>query len=119
MWLAHAFLPLPRRDLSPAEGDIHFNTDYNWSCDFTDWDIGVVALHEIGHSIGLEHTSIREATMRAFITHSTAQLHQDDIDGAVSIYGARPAPPAPLLNTTQPSGYINLIPSLQLLFEGD
>jgi predicted Zn-dependent protease len=49
--LAHAFFPV--------DGDIHFNNNVNWSLSFypdlSNFSIFLVAIHEIGHSLGLNH----------------------------------------------------------------
>ncbi len=57
-------------------------------------DIQGVATHEIGHSLGLGHTSTGGATMTSFISGSgTAQrsIETDDINGVKAIYGTKSA----------------------------
>ena len=51
----HAFYPPPNS--TTAAGDIHFDSQEAWSCTPAPGalDIGVVAAHQIGHSIGLAH----------------------------------------------------------------
>ena len=51
----------------------------------------VVALHEIGHSIGLDHYNSAPAVMNATLNPAVTDLQQSDIDGAQAIYGANPA----------------------------
>ena len=47
-----------------------------------------VAIHEIGHSIGLEHSSNADAAMNAYLTSKNGfELSTDDIYGAQSLYG--------------------------------
>ena len=45
-----------------------------------------VALHELGHALGLNHSTASDAMMRAFVS-DTNTLQADDIAGIVSIYG--------------------------------
>ena len=48
-----------------------------------------VALHEVGHVLGLSHTDIDQASMFPLMDDSmegTVELHDDDIDGAASLY---------------------------------
>ena len=84
--LAHAYFPPPNG--ASIAGDLHFDTGDNWSCTTGGgFDIGIVTLHEIGHSIGLQHEAIDTAVMNPFYNASFIGLLQDDIDGAVAIYG--------------------------------
>ena len=66
--LAHAYYP-PPNGITIA-GDLHFDEAEAWYCDpaqivGTELDIGIVALHEIGHSIGLGHETIDPAVLEA------------------------------------------------------
>ncbi|MFQ5612553.1 MAG: matrixin family metalloprotease [Anaerolineae bacterium] len=111
--LAHAFFP-PPNGVSIA-GDLHFDTGETWSCTAggSAIDIGLVALHEIGHSIGLGHEPLPsqggdQAVMNAFYDPSLTGLLTDDIEGAVSIYGAAQMLPdlsivQQVVGSTQPS----------------
>lgn len=79
---AHAFFP--------QDGDIHFSTIFRWGIeDF--FPIFPIALHEIGHAIGLDHTQVAEASMYPSTSPGYAlryKLHADDIAGVQRIYGA-------------------------------
>jgi hypothetical protein len=46
-----------------------------------------VAAHEIGHALGLNHTTVANSLMNASYTGSHRFLGQDDINGIRSIYG--------------------------------
>ena len=50
-----------------------------------------VALHEIGHAIGLGHYNAAPAVMNAYLDPAVTELKQPDIDGAQAIYGRAPA----------------------------
>lgn len=59
-------------------------------------DLESVTLHEIGHILGLQHSSVRLAVMfDSFLEGSTRRrLHQDDLDGLEALYPTpRPTPP--------------------------
>jgi len=86
--LAHAFYP---NDINsePIAGDLHFDEDETWSIGSAGGiDIQWVALHEIGHSLGLGHSSDPTAVMYPFYDGTReAILQKDDINGILSIYG--------------------------------
>lgn len=89
--LAHGFFPPPNGgDLA---GDIHFDSDETWSLNNppTGYDLWSVALHEIGHALGLTHSNVVESVMYAYYSGVRRDLHPDDIAGISSIYGGRGA----------------------------
>ncbi|MEQ9640472.1 MAG: matrixin family metalloprotease [Alphaproteobacteria bacterium] len=47
-----------------------------------------VALHEIGHSLGLGHETVQTAIMNPVVDVNVTSLQQDDINGMVARYGA-------------------------------
>ena len=52
-------------------------------------DLKWLALHELGHSLGLEHSSQKGAIMYPIYSgyHPGLQLHRDDILGIQQLYG--------------------------------
>lgn len=59
--LAHAYLP-PTVGGTNA-GCVHFDNAENWSVDGTGIDLRTVAIHEIGHALGILHSSSSSAVM--------------------------------------------------------
>ncbi|BAT74628.1 hypothetical protein VIGAN_01233400 [Vigna angularis var. angularis] len=90
--LAHAF--------SPTNGRFHLDADEDWvvsgdvtqSALSTAVDLESVAVHEIGHLLGLGHSSEEEAVMFPTISSRRKKvvLAQDDIKGIQFLYGTNP-----------------------------
>ena len=86
--LAHAFFPPP--NLVTAAGDTHFDSAEAWTCAPGAGSIGfgIVALHELGHAIGLDHELTDIAVMNPFYNAAlTFGPLADDLIGAGEIYG--------------------------------
>ena len=83
-----------------TEADIVFNLDYDWKLTGnldTEVPIDSVALHEMGHWCGLDHSGSPDATM-FYSWHSGSEtLDQDDKDGLTAIYPDMTAPAAPVI----------------------
>jgi hypothetical protein len=84
--LAFAFLPPPKNGGTDA-GDIVFNSTVAWQIG-TGYDLETVAIHEIGHALGMDHSQIQQAVMYACYNGVKQSLNSDDVAGIQSIYGA-------------------------------
>ncbi|KAI3944496.1 hypothetical protein MKW92_044980 [Papaver armeniacum] len=95
--------PFHDRVLAHATGPgrgahLHFNAAKTWAVDFNSetsqhaYDLESIAVHEIGHLLGLDHSSIRNAVMWPSELPRTKKvdLSLDDVYGAQAIYGANP-----------------------------
>ncbi|NXJ89679.1 MMP9 protein, partial [Corythaixoides concolor] len=80
----------------------NYDTDKKWGfCPDRGYSIFLVAAHEFGHSLGLDHSSVREALMYPMYSYvQDFQLHPDDIQGIQYLYGRgsgpEPTAPAPM-----------------------
>ncbi|XP_024978313.1 metalloendoproteinase 1-like [Cynara cardunculus var. scolymus] len=82
--LAHAF--------APTNGRVDFDADENWSdgpgAVPNVMDYESVAVHEIGHLLGLRHSADPNASMYATIRSGVVKgLNSDDIQGIKVLYG--------------------------------
>ncbi len=97
--LAHAFYPAPPNPETIA-GDVHFDEAETWRVG-SDIDLYSVALHELGHSLGLGHSDDPSAVMYAYYSLHTS-LQTDDINAILTLYAAAPDPgkndPPPAVN---------------------
>ena len=80
------------RGQSLVDGDILYNgIDHSWSTNpsrFGQVDAQSIITHEIGHQLGLGHTSVNGSTMYPSYAGGTGArtLAQDDIEGVCSLY---------------------------------
>ncbi|XP_044312062.1 matrix metalloproteinase-28 [Varanus komodoensis] len=80
--LAHAFFP--------RRGEAHFDNDERWSLDSGKGrNLFVVVAHEIGHTLGLEHSPVRGALMSPYYKRLGKDfiLSWDDILAIQNLYG--------------------------------
>ncbi|XP_048350384.1 collagenase 3-like [Sphaerodactylus townsendi] len=91
--LAHAFPPGPK-----FGGDAHFDEDELWSTDSKGYNLFLVAAHELGHSLGLEHSRDPGALMYPVYTYTGNTgfiLPDDDVQGIQTLYGKGEYDPHP------------------------
>ncbi|KAI3504254.1 hypothetical protein L1887_32801 [Cichorium endivia] len=80
--LAHAF--------APTDGRLHYDADDRWAVGAVRnaYDVETLALHEIGHLLGLGHSQFQNAIMwPTFRSGVTKGLNSDDIRGLRALYG--------------------------------
>ncbi|HEX6035080.1 MAG TPA: matrixin family metalloprotease [Anaerolineales bacterium] len=102
--LAHASFPNPYDN---GQVFLHFDDDERWvDSESRNVDLMTVAAHEIGHTLGLAHSSDPNALMFASYSGPRRFLSEDDVAGAQAIYGVgsapEPAPEAPPQDATPP-----------------
>lgn len=102
---AHAFQPekvdvdkLDHRYVVELAGDIHFASNFNWVYrepiayeNSTEHNLFGIAVHEIGHALGLAHVnnprSVMHVTTHRSMWNSTTSLHTVDQRAIISMYG--------------------------------
>lgn len=82
--LAHAFLP--------RRGEAHFDMAERWTLNgHKGHNLFMVTAHEIGHTLGLEHSPVRHALMSPYYRKlgRSLVLSWDDIMAVQQLYGER------------------------------
>src|SRR5690606_234835 len=86
-------------------GDIVVDDAAPWTVyDQGPFDLHEVATHEIGHALGLDHSSIPTALMYPVLTPQTTGLTSDDIAGIQALYGTPDQRPPEQENRNVPTG---------------
>ncbi|XP_058839760.1 matrix metalloproteinase-19-like [Topomyia yanbarensis] len=75
--LAHAFFP--------EVGDIHYNRDRSYS----EEEFLSASMHEIGHSLGLDHTTSRSSIMFPMHIRYHTEIPEEDREALQALYGVR------------------------------
>lgn len=75
-----------------TETDIIFNANDSWDVYYGPWSSNVsdfrrVAVHELGHALGLGHEDSDIASIMSSMADDITIPQQDDIDGVAAIYG--------------------------------
>jgi hypothetical protein len=89
-------------------GDVTFDDAEPWTSeDGGDFDLFLVAQHELGHALGLNHTNKPNALMYPVLNPSVHGLTEDDVAGIQALYGGpnqQPQQPPPVNNFPQNPG---------------
>lgn len=101
--LAYATLP---RD----GGDVVFDDSEPWQIfDGSEFDLYLVATHEIGHALGLDHSSIPDALMYPVINRLTHGITEDDSAAIQALYGLPQQNQPPQNVPQQPTGGAEIV----------
>ena len=99
--IASAFVP-DTEGLSAVDGtlggDIHFDVSRDWIDNpnhqrppgNSQFDFRTVVLHEIGHALGVAHSSVAGSVMNTSYNGTRRELTADDIAGIQALYGEPP-----------------------------
>jgi hypothetical protein len=110
---AHTFYPAPPNPETLA-GDVHFDDSESWHIG-SNVDVFSVALHELGHALGLGHSDNPNDVMYPYLKINTT-LASGDIAAIQTLYAARTGtvPPGPLVLTINPPPATTMSASITL-----
>ena len=112
--VAHTFYPYPVNPESIA-GDMHFDDAESWHAG-VDVDVFSVALHELGHALGLGHSDNPNDVMYPYLKIVTG-LAGGDKAAILGLYAARTGttpPPGPLVLTVNAAPATTTAPTIAL-----
>ena len=89
--LAFTLLP-PGANGGSDAGDILLNTNQSWHNN-SDYDLETVLIHEIGHALGLGHSTDINAAMYPYYGGVEQSPNTDDVAGVQTIWGPRQEDP--------------------------
>jgi len=104
--VAHATPPYSS-GAHPLDGDIHFDDDEIWvvhmpTAPFPEQvHLPTIALHEIGHALGLGHSDVADSLMWEMYT-GVRTITNDDLSAIRSLYGSASTPPLPTVAEDPP-----------------
>ncbi len=81
--LAHTFYPAPPNP-EPFAGDVHFDEDETWRVGAR-VDLFSIALHELGHALGLGHSDNPNDVMYPYY-HMVSGLSEGDVEAIRTLY---------------------------------
>jgi hypothetical protein len=97
--LAHTFYPAPPNP-EPLAGDLHFDEDETWRIGART-DVFSVALHELGHALGLGHSDQPGAVMYPYYSLHEG-LTKEDVVSIQELYAARVTSEPPVAKPPDP-----------------
>ena len=89
--LAFTLYPPPTNG-SSSSGDVVFNSNQQWNIG-SNYDLQTVLMHEVGHALGMGHSTDPTAVMYAYYGGVDSRLNSDDVAGVRSIWGPRAEDP--------------------------
>jgi hypothetical protein len=108
--LAHTFGPPPVAP-EPLAGDVHFDDAETWRIG-SDFDVFSIALHELGHSLGLAHSDDPSAVMYPYY-RIWSGLQPSDMAAILLLYAAKGAA-VPLALTVNAAPSVTSLSSISL-----